>query len=508
MLGSSLYCESDGLPVVQGSTDVVCHFMNIRSISSNLNDFITEGGRMIESIDFMCFAETRLSKDIECLYKLNKYRLFANSRCVRGGGVAVYAREKFNCRVIDNITCINDTLESIFLECTINSQLFIIGCIYRPPSSNVSLFCNQLEEMLGYIRQSRPGSDLVLVGDMNIDLFTLNSDNRCLDFVTMMYSSGMFPLILRPTRIGSTSATLIDHIWSNNINKFTSSGVVLSTITDHYPIFMQMAVGGRIDRDDAYTKIIRRENNYNELVSRFNTVDWSFVREADGVNNAYNGFADRIECIFSEVCPLKEVRVKKLDLEKPYITRNIKNMIKEKHRLQKLSVRKPITYGQIFKDFRKNLNKLIRKAESEYYRDKLANDDSRNGKCTWGIVNDLLGRGTSNESCGEFLLGDSTISDPRLIADEFNKYFSTVGSNLADNFDVSDNYKDYLSSCDCRFSLVPTTPSEIKDIVKGLRTSATGSDGIPVRVFKENIDSLADIISYLCNFSIERGRRP
>ena len=40
----------------------------------------------------------------------------------------------------------------------------------------------------------------------------------------------------------------------------------------------------------------------------------------------------------------KTVKVKKLDLDKPYIVSDIKAVLREKHRLQKLFTRKPITY--------------------------------------------------------------------------------------------------------------------------------------------------------------------
>jgi len=82
VINSSLYHESGNIPTVRNGTELVCHFMNIRSISSNLNEFLVESEFVANEIDFMCFAETRLSTDIECLHKLNNYNLFANSRNV------------------------------------------------------------------------------------------------------------------------------------------------------------------------------------------------------------------------------------------------------------------------------------------------------------------------------------------------------------------------------------------------------------------------------------------
>ena len=55
----------------------------------------------------------------------------------------------------------------------------------------------------------------------------------------MMYSFGFSPLINRPTRISSASATIIDNIFSNNpVNSVSAlNGIIVSDISDHLPIF-------------------------------------------------------------------------------------------------------------------------------------------------------------------------------------------------------------------------------------------------------------------------------
>ena len=52
-----------------------------------------------------------------------------------------------------------------------------------------------------------------------------------------MYSLGMYPLISKPTRIPSTSATLIDNIFTNEIKYDVNSGVLISDFSDHLPVF-------------------------------------------------------------------------------------------------------------------------------------------------------------------------------------------------------------------------------------------------------------------------------
>ena len=51
-------------------------------------------------------------------------------------------------------------------------------------------------------------------GDFNIDLLNL-TDQQTELFTNIMFSSNYYPLINKPTRLGETSSTAIDHIWTN-----------------------------------------------------------------------------------------------------------------------------------------------------------------------------------------------------------------------------------------------------------------------------------------------------
>ena len=53
-----------------------------------------------------------------------------------------------------------------------------------------------------------------------------------------MFSHSFLPLINRPTRIISHTASLIDNIFTNHFpNDYMTSGVIFSDISDHLPIF-------------------------------------------------------------------------------------------------------------------------------------------------------------------------------------------------------------------------------------------------------------------------------
>ena len=53
-----------------------------------------------------------------------------------------------------------------------------------------------------------------------------------------MVSHYLLPHILHPTRVTDHSATLIDNMFSNNVESDTVGRNILSQITDHFPQFL------------------------------------------------------------------------------------------------------------------------------------------------------------------------------------------------------------------------------------------------------------------------------
>ena len=87
----------------------------------------------------------------------------------------------------------------------------VIACVYRHPSSSLSVFNADLANALDVI--SKEGKKYYLMGDFNINI--VNYETNCLikDFVDTMYSYYVHPMITVPTRVTETTATLIDNIF-------------------------------------------------------------------------------------------------------------------------------------------------------------------------------------------------------------------------------------------------------------------------------------------------------
>ena len=79
-----------------------------------------------------------------------------------------------------------------------------------------------------------------LLGDYNIDLIKYGNHPDVTSFYDQISSHGFRPLILQPTWLTSTSATLIDNIFINDLSCSSKGGNITSSISDHLIQFSQI----------------------------------------------------------------------------------------------------------------------------------------------------------------------------------------------------------------------------------------------------------------------------
>ena len=60
-------------------------------------------------------------------------------------------------------------------------------------------------------------SYLIYCGDFNINILNSHSHQPKNELINLMTSNSLYPLISKPTRITSSTATLIDDIFTNNL---------------------------------------------------------------------------------------------------------------------------------------------------------------------------------------------------------------------------------------------------------------------------------------------------
>ena len=131
----------------------------------------------------------------------------------------------------------NCVFESVSIEIVQpnNEKNVILGCLYKPRNVQTEIFHDGIKQVLAKI--GFENKLCFLFGDFNINILNADSHVPANDFIDLMYSNGFYPLISKPTKITSHSATLIDNIFSNDLDNHKFSGILWSGISDHLPVF-------------------------------------------------------------------------------------------------------------------------------------------------------------------------------------------------------------------------------------------------------------------------------
>ena len=128
-------------------------------------------------------------------------------------------------------------LEALWINVHCQSQMWLIGCIYRPPDKHS--FYMIFDDVLAKIWMKQ--KNIVILGDLNSDLLMkgkLKEDTylgRRLQKILNPY--GLKNVINQPTRIAEKTQTIIDLIITSSPEKITVKGVSHLGISDHSLVY-------------------------------------------------------------------------------------------------------------------------------------------------------------------------------------------------------------------------------------------------------------------------------
>ena len=106
-------------------------------------------------------------------------------------------------------------------------------CRCAQTAGRIAAYSDQIQLLMQKVKHNKT---VFLCGDMKVDLLKYGSDTNT-HYVDTMFSIGLYPLIDKPTRITTYSATLIYTIFNNELYSTISSGLLINDISDHLPIF-------------------------------------------------------------------------------------------------------------------------------------------------------------------------------------------------------------------------------------------------------------------------------
>ena len=325
---------------------------------------------------------------------------------------------------------------------------YVIGLVYRHPtysSKNFLKFENSFNDVIEHLNSS--ALQYCIAGDFNIDLLKYMIDSIIKAYADMLLSNSCHLLIDIPTRITSSSATLIDHIISNNVSSQTICGIGLCDISDHLALFAIIPACYKCNKSNK--RIIHDMRNFsqdhflNDLCQQFNE---NLTPDANDPNAYFSIFLNLFSQIIDKHATRKPItRREQFSKRKPWITNGLLTSVKTKVRLLKRFVKfKPSESYNKYKRYRNLLNRVVKQAKICYYHLAINNSRGNFGKL-WKVIRKLIQSRKPKQSASTLIENSNSEMES---AELLNNYFVNIAENLAKkitvpNINHSHNNQDY-----------------------------------------------------------------
>jgi hypothetical protein len=396
--------------------------------------------------DVLTYQETWLDKHIENLAVIEGYTTIYKHKSANkiGGGLAISVRsdihfirrEDLEFKILNEDGA--DLLENLFIEvkdASLNKNI-LIGVLYRSPrfsSTQVIIkITHDLEPILRKLKYEN--KDVVLCGDINIDLMQ-SRFKECVDeYIDMMTSNGYIQQITLPTHISQTSSSLIDHIYKLfSSTKIIATGVMAPQVEPyHSPTFIILQKNTKIIKNDLITYRDMSDNKVDGFKHALEVHNWSNIISLcdQDIHIAYDSFINEITTIYNACFPLKQTKFNKYKHKgSQWITHAIINKIEKRDKLSRKILKSKPGQGKSklmeeYKALRDSVSKDVREAKKSYYN-RIFTEAGNNMKTMWSHINEVTKK--PKESPLSVFAHNNSID----IANQFNNYFVNIGPEYA-----------------------------------------------------------------------------
>ena len=197
------------------------------------------------------------------------------------------------------------------------------------------------------------------------------------------------------------------------------------------------------------------------------------------------------------------------------MSRGLEIAAKKKLSLYKNSLKQSATCEEIdrYKRYRNEYNKLKQTAQLTYYQNKLK-DCKNNTKELWRVINRVIGKQKHKGNIISCITIDGLKNyNPIKIANEFGKFYSTLGETLASEIKPGhmsiDNYLRLIPRNNESLILKHITLPEVERIINELPNKTShGHDNISNNLLKKLCSSISLPLCAIFNQSIIEGKFP
>ena len=409
--------------------------------------------------------------------------------------------------------------ESIWVKIKIkNGRDKIIGNVYRPntaPLANLEQSLNIHNEIIEKIlnNEAHAKCEIQILSDFNVNMLNFETHGLTNDYINHLISKSFLPLITLPTRIKHQSATLIDHIWSNKVCSVYNSGILINSLSDHFPVFYFEE--GKHRRVQLPEKITRKINTKTipAFCNLLKSTSWNTVTNETNPKSAFSNFFEILDSARDIAFPTIKVKPKPIKFKhSPWMSQGLKISQTNKEKLFAKKVKCPSESNfEKCKQYNKLYNKLRRCAKKIYY-DQQFKYFAQNSKQTWAVIREVIGSNKQKDQLPNFFKQNGQlIYDTMEIANGFNNFFAGIGPKLASDIEPSDiNFESFLGNPNpTSFEFSKISEIDILYICRQLKPKmSSGADFISTKLLQQIAPMIITPLHYLINMSLETGFIP
>ena len=491
-----------------------CNFslmhLNIRSIPLHFTELLCYLDSLNIEFKLIALSETALS-DTHTDFKMPNYNCEIDVRPKRkGGGVSFYIHSALHYKLRRDLQLCGNA-NSVFIEIyktTTNTKHNIIcGCVYRPPSMSLNIFNEMMTT--SFNKMQHENKYLYITGDFNVNtLFNVKGGLSTQQFKNIFSSNYCFPFINKPTRVTDHSASLIDNIYSNIPSQNCFSGILKTSISDHYGIF---CIDNDCNLNNDKAQIVKRSFTLKNIANFKNclqNVTWDFVYLSDDIESAYQRFQGVLDQLLNTNFK-KQTYTMNYKNRHPWMTGALRAQIKQKNKLHSLAISsRDDKIMDDYKETKKNLQSALRNSEITYFSNQLDIHRNDMGK-SWKVLRNILGKDhNKRKKHHSFFINNNYVTDSLQIANAFNKFFVSIGSLLAKKMKSDVNPLLYVDNNVNSIATFEVTSNRVRNVILSLNNSSAGHDELPPFVAKSCIEEFIEPLTYMINESLRTGICP
>ncbi|KAG5874915.1 hypothetical protein JTB14_023941 [Gonioctena quinquepunctata] len=303
---------------------------------------------------------------------------------------------------------------------------------------------------------------------------------------------GMSIMNNEPTRVTEISSTLIDIIAVINKNMVVSIHTRnADDISDHCLVYCLLQYKVNKPQQLFETHRDYKYFVYDDFLDDLRLMPWYVIYQTDDINQIVSLSNTYLLSVFNVHAPVKTVRISKAKAHG--LTDTLKIMIKSKNLA--LSKHKKSKKPEDWNTY-KNLRNMVTAATGTEKKNYLIFiQNQQNSKKLWNTLNllEIVSKKNNKNEIPE------NLSDPNVINNHFNKSVNDLASAPSNKYEP-------LNSPQVKFFNI--SYEDLESIINSIKSNATGTDQISIKMLEICIPFLTPILTYIVNTCFTHGVFP